>query len=212
MCVLNMYLIQTNEHKKMWMSPNGCKTSVNKCKWKPNKWAQMNGGTSANVHKHADEWVWTSVNKHKQRPKECDWCNWVVWMNGGKDRERAYAQPMFSISGTQRSAPSGPIILISRNCSELTILWTWKTISAINLHLLLTHHMPFTFYHMIAHMTLSFLSYYLCLSLISLIYILMESSQISITPYNVTLLIVITHSSFILTHAKSSSPYALPIL
>jgi len=86
-----------------------------------------------------------------------------------------------------------------------------QTISAINLHLLLTHHMPFTFYHMIAHMTLSFLSYYLCLSLISLIYILMESSQISITPYNVTLLIVITHSTFIPTHAKSSLPYGLLI-
>jgi len=75
--------------------------------------------------------------------------------------------------------------------------------------------MLFTFYHMIAHMTLSFLSYYLYLSLLSLIFILMESSRISITPYDNTLLIVLTHSTLILTYAKSSLeslPYAHLIL
>jgi len=75
-----------------------------------------------------------------------------------------------------------------------------------------THCMLFIFYHMITNMTLSFLSHYLYLSLISLIYIPMESSRISITPYNDTFLIVITHSTFILTYAKSSLPYALLIL
>jgi len=37
----------------------------------------------------------------------------------------------------------------------------------------------------------------------------MDSSQISIAPYNITLLIVISHSTFILTYAKSSLAYAL---
>jgi len=68
--------------------------------------------------------------------------------------------------------------------------------------------MPFTFYHMTTHMTLSFLSLYLHLSLTLFIYILMESSQISITPYDVTLLIVISHSTFIPTYAKSSFTHA----
>ena len=75
-----------------------------------------------------------------------------------------------------------------------------------------THHMLFTFYHMITHMTLSFLSHYLRLSLLSLISILMESSRISITPYNNTLLIVLTHSTLIPTYVKSSLPYAHLIL
>jgi hypothetical protein len=69
--------------------------------------------------------------------------------------------------------------------------------------------MPFTFYHMTIHMRLSFLSLYLCLSLTLLIYISMESSRISIAPYDVTLHIVISHSTFIPTHAKSSLAYAL---
>src|SRR5882762_7166574 len=63
---------------------------------------------------------------------------------------------------------------------------------------------PFTFYHMITHMILSSLSHYLCLSLLSLIYIPMESSRISITPYDDTLLIVLTCSTLIPTYAKSS--------
>src|SRR5882762_9229486 len=63
---------------------------------------------------------------------------------------------------------------------------------------------PFTFYHMTTHMILSFLSHYLCLSLLSLIYIPMESSRISITPYDDTLLIVLTCSTLIPTYAKSS--------
>jgi hypothetical protein len=62
----------------------------------------------------------------------------------------------------------------------------------------------FTFYHMITHMILSFLSYYLRLSLLSLIYIPMESSRISITPYDDTLFIVLTCSTLIPTYAKSS--------
>jgi hypothetical protein len=67
----------------------------------------------------------------------------------------------------------------------------------------------FTFYHMTTHMILS---RYLCLSSLSLIYIPMESSRISITPYDDTLLIVLTCSTFIPTYAKSSLPYAHLIL
>jgi hypothetical protein len=79
----------------------------------------------------------------------------------------------------------------------------------MNLHLFTPiRHMLFTFYHMTTHMTLSFLSSYLCLSLTLLIYILMESSRISIAPYDVTLLIVIGHSTFIPTYAKSFLAHA----
>jgi len=62
------------------------------------------------------------------------------------------------------------------------------------------HHMLFTFYHMTTHDVIFLIS----LSLILVIYILMESSWISIIPYDITLLIVISHSTkFIPTHAKS---------
>jgi hypothetical protein len=65
---------------------------------------------------------------------------------------------------------------------------------------------------MTTYMTLSFLSLYLCLSLISVIYILMEFSQISIALCNVTLLIVISHSTFIPTYAKSSLIHVLLLI
>ena len=55
---------------------------------------------------------------------------------------------------------------------------------------------PFTFYHMTTHMILS------SLSLLSLIYIPMESSRISIAPYDDTLFIVLTCSTLIPTYAK----------
>ena len=53
---------------------------------------------------------------------------------------------------------------------------------------------------------------FIFLILLSLIFIPMESSRISITPYDDTLLIVLIHSTLIPTWHQSSLPYAHLIL